>query len=451
MVAPPASDEWGMPLREKADEPVMGMDVVPPERRRPATYEVRKGDVIVKIAKRFDMTAAQLMQFNELTSDLIHIGDILRIPNAGELMAMAPPPVAVPVDGIGAGEGKPAGRPGLELPPTTVEELELQTVLFQVYLDREMFTQGGIDGDFGPDFDRLRDRYLELHPYVSDRHDLKERALVAVGDPFTRYKLRREDFRFIGLRKAPPQDVRITGNILISTQGVGAEGVGLVVPARPDRYQEMVASGFLAYADAWEFVAERFHCDEDFLRRINPHLDDTPVVDAVFKVPNVIPFEIETAFDAVLQPEADPRKPVAATVLGLSRLEVKRGGQVIASMPLASVRPGLRGRGTWQVRDVVPRPRMLTRQVPREAPDNPEDDCRPAEFLPSGPNNPAGVVWIHLAKDARGPALRYGLHGTGVPEQLEVEGIGGFRMTNWDIVRVARLLPAGTTLEWKAK
>ncbi|MCB1131244.1 MAG: LysM peptidoglycan-binding domain-containing protein, partial [Verrucomicrobiae bacterium] len=431
--------------------PVMGMDVIPPEQLRPATYEVRKGDVIVKIATRFDMTAAQLMQFNELSSDLIHIGDILRIPSAGELMAMVPPPVAVPVDETGADAGKPTGRPGLELPPTTVEELELQTVLFQVFLDREMFTQGGIDGDFGPGFDRLRDRYLELHPYISDRHDLKERALAAVGDPFTSYKLRREDFRFIGWRKAPPRDVEISTNLLISTNGNGVEGVGLVVPARRDVYQEMVASGFLSYADAWEFVAERFHCDEDFLRRINPHLDDQPVVNAVFKVPNVIPFEIENAFDAALQPEADPHKPVTATVLGLSRLEVKQGGQIVASMPLASVRPGLRGRGTWQVRDVVPRPRMLTRHVPREAPEDPGDDGRPAEFLPSGPNNPAGVAWIRLAKDARGPALRYGLHGTGIPARLEVEGIGGFRMSNWDIVRIARLLPAGTPLEWKAK
>ena len=204
-VAPPASDEWGMPLPENADEPVEGVDVIPPEQQQPATYEVRKGDVIVRIAKRFDMTAAELMRFNELTSDLIHIGDILRIPSAEELMAMAPPPVAIPVDEIDGDSGKPAGRPGLELPPTTVEELELQTVLFQVYLDREMFTQGGIDGDFGPGFDRLRDRYLELHPYISDRHDLKERALAAVGDPFTSYKLRREDFRFIGWRKAPPR------------------------------------------------------------------------------------------------------------------------------------------------------------------------------------------------------------------------------------------------------
>ena len=29
------------------------------------------------------------------------------------------------------------------------------------------------------------------------------------------------------------------------------------------------------------------------------------------------------------------------------------------------------------------------------------------------------------------------------------ESIGGFRLTNWDIARVVRLLPSGTPLDWK--
>jgi hypothetical protein len=29
------------------------------------------------------------------------------------------------------------------------------------------------------------------------------------------------------------------------------------------------------------------------------------------------------------------------------------------------------------------------------------------------------------------------------------ESIGGFRMTNWDIARAVRLLPAGTELKWE--
>ena len=32
-----------------------------------------------------------------------------------------------------------------------------------------------------------------------------------------------------------------------------------------------------------------------------------------------------------------------------------------------------------------------------------------------------------------------------------LQGIGGLRLTNWDIARAVRLMPAGTALQWKAK
>jgi hypothetical protein len=32
---------------------------------------------------------------------------------------------------------------------------------------------------------------------------------------------------------------------------------------------------------------------------------------------------------------------------------------------------------------------------------------------------------------------------------MRQESIGGFRLTNWDLARVIRLLPAGTDLTWE--
>ena len=40
----------------------------------------------------------------------------------------------------------------------------------------------------------------------------------------------------------------------------------------PVTIDDLVAADFLGYTSAWEFVAERFHCDEAFLRHINPQL-----------------------------------------------------------------------------------------------------------------------------------------------------------------------------------
>src|ERR1035437_4612037 len=81
-VVPPEKKEWGMPLPEALVPKVPGspvLDSVKPPALRPETYEVRKGDAIIKIAKKFGMTAAQLKQFNELKDDLIRVGQVLRI------------------------------------------------------------------------------------------------------------------------------------------------------------------------------------------------------------------------------------------------------------------------------------------------------------------------------------------------------------------------------------
>jgi lipoprotein-anchoring transpeptidase ErfK/SrfK len=74
------------------------------------------------------------------------------------------------------------------------------------------------------------------------------------------------------------------------------------------------------------------------------------------------------------------------------------------------------------------------------------------QYLAPGPNNPVGIIWINLAKGGSTEPLPYGLHGTGIPARMRtLEGIGGLRLANWDIARAARLLPAGTPLQWKAQ
>jgi LysM repeat protein len=44
-----------------------------------ATYTVRKGDTLYKIAKRYETTVERLVQINKLKSTTIHIGQILKV------------------------------------------------------------------------------------------------------------------------------------------------------------------------------------------------------------------------------------------------------------------------------------------------------------------------------------------------------------------------------------
>lgn len=456
-----------MALPESLVSPVPGSPGVEPSTAaglRPATYEVKKGDALIKIGRKFGMTPVQLKQFNNLKDDRIIIGQILRIPTPGELLAMEPPapsPEAAKEHEGGKSEGTP--EPGLEAEPVSPQQLELETVLLQVFLDREMFSAGAIDGEGGPMFEKISRLYQETHPEAGGPGQLKAKALAAVKQPYTNYTLRAEDFRFIKPRKVEPTVEASSKPIPAKRKGAKPATTTPPLPP-PVTYDEMVAADFLGYTSVWEFVAERFHSDEAFLRRLNERVEEPPVVGTVFQVPNVIPFEIEKALDPPLQPAADPEKPVTAAVVDLSLLKITREGRLIAVMPLASARPGLHGRGSWTVLEAVPQPRMSTRHEPREAPKaapapaagNPGDGAPAGESPPkagqtlaAGPNNPVGIVWIHLAKAKSPEPLPYGLHGTSIPGRMKSqEGIGGLRLANWDIARVVRLMPVGTPLQW---
>lgn len=453
-VAPsPPAKGWGMPLPESPRPDEAGAAVA---ESRPATHEVKKGDALIKIARQYNMTVAQLKQFNGLKSDRIIIGEALRVPTPGELLAMEPPPPPKP-DPAKEKDGEESGELPEDFEPMTPQQLELETVLIQVFLDRAMFSSGPIDGKGGPMLEKLGQLYQEANPYAAGPGQMRARALAEVKQPYTNYLLRAEDFRFIKPRKiTPPEPVAKPAPKARTAKRKGAKPAA-PPPAPPVTYEELLAGDFLVYTSAWEFVAERFHCDEAFLRRLNEKVADPPAAGTIFQVPNVIPFEIEKALDPPLQPAADPLKPVTAAVEDLSLLKIFREGKLIAAMPLASARPGLRGRGSWTILDAIPQPRMVTRHEPREAPAAGAEGAAAAappgeeQSLAAGPNNPVGIVWIHLAKAKSREPLPYGLHGTSIPGQMKSkEGIGGLRLANWDIARAVRLLPAGTPLQWPA-
>jgi lipoprotein-anchoring transpeptidase ErfK/SrfK len=73
-------------------------------------------------------------------------------------------------------------------------------------------------------------------------------------------------------------------------------------------------------------------------------------------------------------------------------------------------------------------------------------DANPAHAkakIPPGPNNPVGVVWIDLSKE------HYGIHGTPEPSQIgHTTSHGCVRLTNWDALRLARLVTKGTPVHF---
>lgn len=448
-VVPAETKQWGMPLPD-ALRPKLPGEAAPPAAPRPESYEVQKGDALIKIARRFDMTVPQLKQFNELKDDRIKIGQVLRIPTREQLLTLIPPPPPPKAEEVGKKEPEKSPEPDFDA--DLVARQELENVRLQVFLDREQFSPGMIDGTSGPALEKISAIYQQAHPDAASSDQLRIKAETTIKQPYTTYLLRAEDFKFISPPKSEP----------VATRKKPAKPE-ISLPPPPVTLDDLIAANFLAYTSAWEFVAERFHCDEEFLRRINPQLKGEPAVGAEFQVPNVIPFEIETALTAPLQPEADPDKPVTAAVVLLTRLEIYREGKLLAVLPLTTARPGLRGRDKWTVLEVIPQPRLATKREPREAPkpaapgDDPSSQpviqppLEKEQYLAPGPNNPLGILWINLSKSGSSAPLPYGLHGTRNPARMKLEGLGGLRLTNWDIARAVRLMPAGTPLQWRAK
>lgn len=433
--APSDVKSWGLEIPEPPpEEPAApALPGAPPVLNQENSYEVRKGDALILIAKKHGRTVAQLKAANGLQNDMIRIGQVIKIPTIQECIALGLPPEKPAPPKL-----KTSGKKGTPDPG-----LDMEALILQVFLDRQNFSAGPIDGKSSPAFQKL----VYLYQTCKGRESVVADAHAAVGDPMTRYKLRAVDFRFI----APPKAEKPVEK---------SKTPPVKQPAQI--YTDMTSSPMLAYRTPWEFVAERFHCDEALLKALNPDIKSVPMAGTEFQVPNVQPFAIESALNPPLQPAADPREVVTAAIVDLSRLEIYRNDRIEAILPVSPARPGLRGKGSWKILDAIPRPRMATLREPRDPPkpvssfftgENPlppSEKLASEEFLPPGPNNPAGIIWINLSKTDNPEILPYGLHGTGIPGSMnKLASIGGFRMPNWDIARVAHMLPSGTTLFWK--
>ena len=446
-------NDWGIDIPTPTPSPTSAAAATPPPESRPAFYEVKHGDALILIGRRFGLTVEQLKAFNGLKNDTIRVGQKLKIPTLAEVTVATPAPKKTKEKK--SAEAKASAEAGAEFDPLRL----------QIFLDREQFSTGPIAYEPSPLFASVVLLYESTHEDAKDDPSLIAKARVAVGNVFTHYKLKPEDFRFIepasATPTAEPTQIHSVSHLHPAKHPIHPPAFHPLYPT----YDQLISARTLVYRTPWEFVAERFHCRESYLHILNDKLPAQPGIGAEFQVPNVIPFEIEKVFDGPLQPQPDPNNPVTASVVGLSQLYIYQNGKLVAVFPLSPARPGLHGRGSWTVLDVIPRPRLGTLQelrpelVRKPAPGtaSPEPTASPVaaaltseQYLAAGPRNPVGILWINLAKSTSTDPLPYGLHGTSIPDQMNTEeSLGGFRLSNWDIARAVHYLSPGTPLAWK--
>ena len=176
----------------------------------------------------------------------------------------------------------------------------------------------------------------------------------------------------------------------------------------------------LYYQDVQEMLAERFHMDIRYLKKLNS--------DKKFTVGETI---------TVFNPGAPLNEKITRLVAKKADniLYAYNGDRLIATYPTtvgSSDTPS--PTGTFSIVNRVKNP--WYRATSGEGKD------KKVFMLPPGPNSPVGVVWMGLSKPS------YGIHGSPVPEGISRQASHGcVRLTNWDVLEVYANVDTGTKVD----
>jgi lipoprotein-anchoring transpeptidase ErfK/SrfK len=311
-----------------------------------------------------------------------------------------------------------------------------QNTRLQIFLDNANFGPGKIDGQQG-DFTRKALALYRQSKGEAPGAPQKPKApldttgldLTGVEPVFTSYTITPDDMANVG-----------------------------TLPSGPEAQAKVKR---LPYATVAEGLAEKFHCDLAFFRKLNAKQADKLKAGDQVIVPNVKPFELSAV--KAIQPGSEAKAVIANelgeepaapgepaegakedTTISLhvgvkeGMLEVRSGDKVVAAFPVTvGSQQTASPIGHWTVKAVAKMPTF------RYDPLMLKKGERSGNFhlLPPGPNNPVGVMWIALNKKG------IGIHGTSDPDSIGRSASHGcIRLANWDVVKLAEMVKTGTVV-----
>lgn len=284
--------------------------------------------------------------------------------------------------------------PGQDAPQT------MTTVELQVALDRKGFGVGLIDNRSGS----------KTRAALSD---FKKAAGLTVEGGLA---------AALGVDKHPAFK-----DYIVTQQDVGRIGYA------PADWVAAAAVPAMAAESLSEVLSEKFHASEAYLSSLNPELSGwgTNAVEKTVRVPNVA--------NAGSLPEA-VRIVIDCRAFRLRAMDANN--RIIASFPcsvaadLSKVPKGALSLATFAANPIYV-------FDPRNYPESPRaQEIGRKLIIPAGSNCPVGEFWIGLNMPG------FGIHGTPHPETIgRQESHGCFRLTNWDILRLSKIVKFGMPVE----
>ena len=293
-------------------------------------------------------------------------------------------------------------------PPEKTDQDTITRV--QIFLDDNNFGPGKIDGQMGKFTTAAVAHYNYIHGlqnnnWIKVLKDSEKR----ISSPYGVYTLKESDFGFIGNVPTDPKDQ-----------------VGLKM---------------LYYRTVSEFVAERYHSDSNFIRKLNPGMDWRGIKPgAKIRVPNVIrPFKIE---DVKFNQHFKEKEGLSQRLVIIDTKQhiaaIWEGDKLIATFPITPGQDKFVHHGKWTIKIMITTPEFRwDKQMLQEGKRG--DDFY---LLPPGPNSPVGIFWAGISKSG------IGLHGTNSPETIgRSKSAGCVRFANWDAIRLSEFVRPGATVE----
>lgn len=275
------------------------------------------------------------------------------------------------------------------------------TAALQIALERAGFSPGIIDGiPGGKTTNSLREFQRSRGMPAIGTLDGASRAALAVDeeDAFVRYTITTAD-----------------------RAAVGPVPKGWLEKSRLER---------LAYPTLAEALGEKFHCTQGLLVKLNPQKSLVSLA----------------VGDAIVVPNADDDPPVNRA----ARLEVDLTNKVIRAFSSKGNAVGLFYCSLAAKKEKLPSGQAEVVAIavnptytfdPEMWPEVKNVDTKLT--IPPGPRNPVGVRWIGLSL----PGV--GMHGTPNPELIGKTGSHGcIRLTNWDAVRLSKMVAPGVTVKF---
>lgn len=322
---------------------------------------------------------------------------------AALLSIAAKPPAEKPESARPPSSPKPKASVARTIPVALPNYDEETSVKLQIFLDNSDFGPGKIDGRMGEFCRKALVHYKRAHG-MAETGAVDSWLFDQVPQTYTDYVISEEAMNFVGETASKPSE--------------------------QSKLKRM------KYGSLLEFVAERYHSAEDFLKKLNPgmNLENLKVGDTV-KVPNVLPFKIEDLKEGFAEknPAFANRKIFIDTKDRF--LLIYDDKQLVAEFPITPGSSSLPAPlGLWKILGIATLPVFRH----DEGVLNRGEKSSVFYNLPPGPNNPVGILWMGLNKP------HVGVHGTNNPETIgRAASHGCIRTANWDAARVKELVTVG--------